>query len=349
MAQSDYPRRKFIKATALAGAGIVTQAKFSNLFGKTKPSSGGRIGVIGLDTEHGPHFAKILNDPSAGNKFDGFRVVAAYPYGSRTIKSSADMIPGNIVAIKKSGVEIVDSIDDLLTKVDVVMLETNDGRLHLEQALKVFKAGKPTFIDKPVAASLADVLTIYRAAKHYKVPIFSSSTLRYIPSVQQVASGQIGKVAGADVFTPAPIEKTHPDLFWYGIHGVEMLFTMLGADCKSVARTYTPLAGLVVGLWDGDRIGSLRGNRNGSWDFGGHAFGDKGKDMALGNFTGYAPLMPPIIEFFATGRSPVNEDETIGIYAFMQAAQESRLKNGATVNIDHVMKEALHQSLKTKI
>lgn len=351
MKQPSYPRRKFIKAAALTGAGMMLSSRLTNTFAQSesRPLKGRRIGVIGLDTEHGPHFAKILIDPEADDQFKGFRVVAAYPYGSRTIKSNMDMIPGNIAAIKKSGVEIVDSIEDLLNKVDVVMLETNDGRLHLGQALKVFRAGKPTFIDKPIAASLADTLTIYRAAKHYKIPVFSSSTLRYIPTVQQVANGQIGKVAGADVFTPAPIENTHPDLFWYAIHGVEMLFTMLGAGCKSVARTYTPDADLVVGMWNGERIGSLRGNRNGSWDFGGHAFGDKGKDMALGNFTGYAPLMPPIISFFATGKSPVDENETIGIYAFMEAAQVSRNKDGARVDLDEVMQIALRQSMKNKI
>lgn len=351
MSQSNYPRRKFIKTSALTGAGVLLTASFPNMMAKanSRTSPGKRIGVIGLDTEHGPHFAQILNNDQAGDQFGGFKVVAAYPYGSKTIKSSMDMIPGNTEAIKKSGVKIVNSISDLLREVDVVMLETNDGRPHLEQALEVFRAGKPVFIDKPVAGSLADTLTIYRAAKHYKVPVFSSSTLRYIPSVQQAASGAIGALSGVDVFTPAPMEATHPDLFWYGIHGVEMLFTMMGAGCISVSRTYSPHADAVVGVWDNERIATLRGNRNGCWDFGGHAFGEGGKNMPLGNFTGYAPLMPPIISFFQTGKSPVDENETIGIYAFMEAAQVSRRRGGSTIKIVDVMKEASRKSMKTKI
>lgn len=350
MKGKEYSRRRFLKTATIAGAGVLlsSQSAMSALSVKGIPN-GHRIGVIGLDTGHGPHFAKILNDPNAGDKFGGFKVVAAYPYGSRTIKSSVDMIPGNTKEIKEVGVKIVDSIDELLKRVDVVMLETNDGRLHLEQALKVFKSGKPVFVDKPVAASLADTLTIYRAAKHYQVPVFSSSTLRYIPSVQKVANGGIGNVGGADVFTPAPIEKTHPDFFWYAIHGVEMLFTMLGAECKSVSRTYTPNADFAVGIWGDKRIGALRGNRNGCWDFGGQAFGEGGKNMALGNFTGYAPLMPPIISFFQTGKSPVDEAQTIGIYAFMEAAQVSKYRNGTQVSIEEVMQKALYRSSKTKI
>ena len=86
---------------------------------------------------------------------------------------------GYIEEVKKYGVEIVNSIDELLTKVDFVLLETNDGRLHLEQAIPVLKAGKRMFIDKPIP-SLTDAIAIFGAAKNYNVPIFSSSSLRYI-------------------------------------------------------------------------------------------------------------------------------------------------------------------------
>ena len=123
----------------------------------------------------------------------------------------------------------------------MVLLETNDGRPHLEQALQVLKAGKPMFIDKPVAASLSDAIAIYDAAKNYKVPIFSSSSLRYMESVQDVVKGKIGTVLGADTFSPATLEKSHPDLFWYGIHGVEILFTIMGTGCKQVTRTILPI------------------------------------------------------------------------------------------------------------
>ncbi len=145
------------------------------------------------------------------------RHVAAYPKGSNDIESSTKRIPGYTEDVKKVGVEIVNSIEELLKKVDVVLLETNDGRPHLEQALMVLKSGKPMFIDKPVAASLRDTIAIYDTAKKYNVPIFSSSSLRYMESVQDVVKGRVGEVFGADTFSPATIEKTHPDLFWYGI------------------------------------------------------------------------------------------------------------------------------------
>ncbi len=351
MARSTLHRRRFLQQTALIGAGVIAGQSVSagRSAGYVSAPEGKRIGVIGLDTEHGPAFAKLLNPADASPELGGYKVVAACKHGSYDIKTSVDMIPGNTAAIEKQGVRMVDSIAELLPLVDVVMLETNDGRLHLQQALEVFRSGKTTFIDKPIAASLADTLAIYRAAEHYKVPIFSSSTLRYIESVQQAANGAVGEIAGVDVFAPASIEKTHPDLFWYGIHGVEMLFTILGAGCRKVQRTFTDASDLIVGVWDGDRIGSMRGVRTGNYEFGGRAYGKKGQCLTLGNFTGYAPLVPQIIRFFQTGRSPAPAAQTIGIVAFMEAAELSKKQGGKAVSIETVMKKAQKKSSSINI
>ena len=113
-----------------------------------------RIGIIGLDTSHSTAFTELINGGSDETFSKGFRVVAAYPYGSKTIQSSYERIPGYIEKVKEQGVEIVPSIANLLTKVDCVLLETNDGRLHLEQAMEVFKAGKICYIDKPVGGEI---------------------------------------------------------------------------------------------------------------------------------------------------------------------------------------------------
>jgi predicted dehydrogenase len=161
-----------------------------------------KVGIIGLDTSHVMAFTKDLNNPKAAEDLAGCKVVAAYPKGSADIESSASRIPGYTTSIKELGVEIVDSLDELVKRVDCVLLETNDGRPHLEQALVCFKAGKPTFIDKPVAGSLADAVAIYRAAKKYNVPVFSSSSLRFAKGAQEIRGGAIGDVQGCDAYSP---------------------------------------------------------------------------------------------------------------------------------------------------
>ena len=136
-----------------------------------------KIGIIGLDTSHATAFTKLLNGDDKKAEYNDFKIVAAYPYGSKAIESSFKRIPGYIEEVEKHGVEIVNSIAELMDKVDCVMLETNDGNLHLEQANEVFKAGKIVFIDKPIGANLAQAIAIFELSKKYNVPVFSSSGL----------------------------------------------------------------------------------------------------------------------------------------------------------------------------
>lgn len=160
-----------------------------------------RIGIIGLDTSHSTAFTELINSGSDETFSKGFRVVAAYPYGSKTIQSSYERIPGYIEKVKAQGVEITSSIADLLEKVDCVLLETNDGRLHLEQAMEVFKAGKICYIDKPIGATLEDAIAIYEMAEKYNIPIFSSSALRFTPQNQKLRNSELGQILGADCYS----------------------------------------------------------------------------------------------------------------------------------------------------
>jgi predicted dehydrogenase len=337
-------RRDFIR-TAVAGSaalGLSLKSFAEPLKANQQP---GKIGIIGLDTSHSTAFTKALNDPAAGNSFNGFKIVAAYPRGSNDIKSSTDRIPGYTEEVKKYGVEIVNSVDDLIKAVDFVLLETNDGRLHLEQALPVLKAGKRMFIDKPIAASLADAIAIFNAAEYYKVPVFSSSSLRYITGAKEITEGSIGKVLGADTYSPCSLEKTHPDLFWYGVHGVETLFTVMGTGCKTVSRASTTDFDLATGTWSDGRIGTFRGIRKGSSGYGGTVFGEKGISV-LGKYAGYNPLLEKIIGFFQDGLPPVSSTETLEIFTFMAAADESKAKNGAPVELAKVEEKARKKASK---
>jgi hypothetical protein len=338
-------RRTFLKTSALAGAGLLT-AGLS--FGKqeNRAANGRRVGMIGLDTSHSIEFTKILNREDASSDFGGYRVVAAYPHGSKDIESSVSRIPAYTQQMRDMGIEIVDSIADLLKKTDVILLETNDGRLHLEQAIEVFKARKTLFIDKPIAASLTDTISIFQAAKDLNVPVFTTSSLRYMTNMDDIVKNKsVGNVLGAGVYGPCTLEQTHPDFFWYGVHGVEALFTVMGMGCRSVTRVHTPDTDIAVGVWEDNRIGTFRGLRNGRTGYGGEAFGEKGI-MPLGDNAGYDPLMKEVAKFFQTGISPVSPEETIEIFTFMEAADESKRRGGASVNLEEVRLKALSQVRK---
>lgn len=357
-------RKTFLSSVTVAGIGMIGSTLPAGQAKSEEQSGEARLGIIGLDTSHAPAFTNIIhNNPvrirgtrierdtqTAGGeedpRFQGFRVAAAYPYGSRTIESSYSRIPRYIEDIQKLGVEIVDSIDELLEMVDHILLLTNDGHPRLEQAIQVMTAGKLLFMDKPLAGSLADVVSIMKASKRYEIPVFSSSALRYVDHAAEVRSGEkIGRVLGANTYSSSQREPSHPDLFWYGMHGVEMLFTVMGTGCESVTRKVTEKADMVVGEWENGRLGFYRGIREGSRGFGGMAFGTDGiQRLLLGPGEGYhgiyQGLVADILKFFRTGTPPIDFRETLEIYTYMEAADESRRRDEETVSLSEVLAEA---------
>ncbi|MBN2024170.1 MAG: Gfo/Idh/MocA family oxidoreductase [Pirellulales bacterium] len=299
-----------------------------------------RAGIIGTDTSHAVAFTKVLNDPKAVGPLADVRVVAAFPGGSPDVESSRDRVGQYAEDLREQGVEICGSIDELLSKVDVVLLESVDGRPHLAQVKPVFAAGKPVFIDKPVAGSLADAVEIFALAKKHNVPCFSASALRFAKDLPEMRSNPpMGRVLGCAAYSPCALEPHHPDLFWYGVHGVEILFAVMGPDVDTVTRVHTDDTDVVVGVWKDGRVGTFRGNRKGPHDYGALVFGAKAIRPA-GQYTGYEPLLVEIATFFKTGKPPVSPEETLAMFAFMEAADQSKREGGRAVSVDAVLKKA---------
>ncbi|MBL9134284.1 MAG: Gfo/Idh/MocA family oxidoreductase [Verrucomicrobiales bacterium] len=296
-----------------------------------------RLGMIGLDTSHATAFTKLLNDPSDKDHVPGGRVVVAFRGGSPDLASSWSRVEEYTRELTgKWGVRLASDIPALCREVDAVLLESVDGRPHPSQARPVIEAGLPLYIDKPMAASLGDVVEMFRLAKSKGTPVFSASSLRFARKTQAVRNGSIGKVLSAETFSPCHLDPTHPDLFWYGIHGVESLFTVMGTGCESVRRDKTPEGKVrVTGWWKGGRTGTYYEAEG----YGGKAKGEKG-EAEVGNFDGYAPLVVEVVKFFQTRVAPVSPEETTEIFAFMEAADESKRRGGESVTLKEVLEKA---------
>lgn len=292
-----------------------------------------RLGMIGLDTSHCVAFTTILHNAEHREHVPGGRVVATYPGGSDDIEASWSRIDNFTRQMQERfGVEMVDSIEELGQRVDAVLLTSVDGRKHLEQARPVIQAGLPLFIDKPMAASLADVLEIFRLAKAAGVPVFTSSAYRFYPGLIELGQADVGERRGAISYGPAQIQETHPDLFWYAIHPVEALFTVMGTGLESIVRIHTRDTDVVTGVWSGGRVGTFRGIRNARAPNRVILFGQNGV-AEQGPGAGYGGLMREVMAFFQTGIPPVSPEETIELFAFMEAADESRRLGGAVIDI----------------
>lgn len=298
-----------------------------------------RLGLIGLDTSHVTAFTKLLNDTNHKDHVPGGKVVAAFKGGSPDIESSWSRVDGYTKELQdKYGVKIVPTIEELCSQVDAVLLTSVDGRPHLEQARPVIKAGKRMFIDKPIGGTLRDAIEIFRLAKEAKVPVFSSSSYRYYPSMVEVKKTDVGEIRSVISYGPAHLEPHHPDLFWYGVHPTEALFTILGTGCETVVRTTTPDTDIITGTWSGGRVGTLHALRKGPTPHKVIVFGTKAVAEQKGSGD-YGPLIREVMKFFQTGVAPVSPEETLNLFAFMEAADESKRQGGAPVKIADVMKK----------
>jgi Oxidoreductase family, NAD-binding Rossmann fold len=298
-----------------------------------------KIGLIGLDTSHVTAFTRLLNDSADKNHVPGARVVMAYKGGSPDVEDSRTRIDRFTTELRdKWGVVVVDSIEELCRKVDAVIITSVDGRVHLAQARPVFAAKKRVFIDKPFAASYADASEIVRLSRDSGVPVFSSSSLRYADELQAMKRNEkLGALLGAFTYGPAPTEPHHPDLFWYGIHAVEMLFTLMGTGCESVTRLRTDGADVVVGKWEDGRTGTMRGGRTGRGVYGAVVFGENAVLSSVPPLrSDYRSLLVEVVKFFQTGTPPVLPEETLEIMAFMEAADLSKARNGAPVALSEI-------------
>ncbi len=301
-----------------------------------------RLGIIGTDTSHVTAFTQLLNDKAHPNHVPGARVVAAFKGGSPDVEASRTRIDRFAAELRdKWGVEFVDSIEALCRKVDAVLLESVDGRPHLTQLRPVFQARKRVFVDKPFAAGYADAREIARLSRDSGTPFLSSSSLRFAADVQALrTSDRHGGITGAFTFGPENTEPHHPDLFWYGIHAVEMLYTLLGRGCEKVTRVKTDSGDLVVGTWKDGRIGTMRGLIQGKQDYGAVAFGMKAVlATPVPMRTDYRGLLVEVVRFFETGVPPVTPEETLEIMAFMEAAELSKARGGAPVSLAEVTRE----------
>ena len=321
---------KLLRTLAFACLALTTVARAADL----------RIGMIGLDTSHVLRYLEILNDPKHKDHVPGGKIVAGFKGGSPDVENSRTRVDGYTqTAVEQYGVKIYSSIEELSKNVDAILILAVDGRPHLDHFRRTLAAKKPVYIDKPLAGSLKDAIEIVRLSREHKVPVFSSSSLRYSPDSVTAHLAKVGEINSVYSYGPAEIEPHHPDMFWYGIHAVEALFTAIGTGCEKVVRTHTKNTDVITGVWSGGRVGTMQGNRGGRSGYGVTVIGTKGT-VTGGNKSSYKPLVEHYMNFFRTGLSPVPLDTTLEILAFMEAADESKRRGGAPVTIAEVMKKA---------
>lgn len=314
-----------------------------------------RVGILGFDNYQAVEYVAFFNNPKAEGDLAGLKVTAAYPAISPDYPESAPLTARwqeQMLNLYKgqSGVqpvEIVDSIDALLARCDAVMIWSLDGRRHLAQATAVLKAKKPLFIGRPLASDPADAVTIFHLADELNVPCWSCSQHRFSPGFIGMRNHpEVGKVLGCDVYGGFDVNAPVADRFTRPLHSIETLYTIMGPGCEKLSCTSTPTAEVITAIWRDGRVATYRGVKQGAVKYSATVFGDKGVSPAgiYGHgvpvkgvvptddpYMGYGGLARELGKFFKTGKPPVSAEETLEIFAFLAAIEESRSAGGAVV------------------
>ena len=295
-----------------------------------------KIGIVDFDTSHVVQFTKRLNhiDIDEDQWVDGGTVVMGFPGESRV---SPERVPGYTEELREMGVQIVDSPSELIGAVDAVFIESNEGGVHLGHAKPFLEAGLPLFIDKPYAATTAQARAIADLASQHGVPIFSASSLRYTETVMEVQASLAneGGAVGAFVHSPGSEHYANPGLLNYGIHGVEVLYSLMGPGCQEVWAARTDGADHVTGHWDGGRLGTVRAIRSGSAGYGLTVYSEKQTvTTSIDASNNYRNLLREIMKMLESGTPPLAIEETIEIISFIEAAYRSSQNGGAATRLE---------------
>ncbi len=290
-----------------------------------------RIGIVGFDTSHAVEFTRRINHVGIEQEqwVEGAQIVAGFP-GTSNIEDEQTLAEYT-ETVAGYGVEVVNAPEELIGKIDAVMVEFQSGIVHLEYARPFLEAGVPTFVDKPFTCSVADARQLAELAEANDVPLFSSSSLRYALEIQQLKAeqDQTGKVQGAMAYSPAGLHPQNPGLFHYGMHAVETLYALMGPGCQEVWCAYEAGAEVVVGRWQDERIGSIRGTRAGTHGYGFTVWCENEVRACLIDPSYiYRELLNEVVGMFESGIVPLDIEETIEIVAFIEAAAKSAQTKG---------------------
>lgn len=288
-----------------------------------------KLGILDFDTSHAVEFTKRLNHKEIDKEqwVDGAEVVIGCPGES---KISPERIPDFTKAMKAMGVTIVDKPEEMIGKVDAMLIESVDGSVHYERAKPFLEAGLPCFVDKPFACSVADAKKMAELAEKKKVPLFSSSSLRYAPEiVDYLEKKPDGAILGVNAYGPASTHPRNPGFFHYGIHAVEMIYALMGPGCETVSCLTVDKTDVATGQWKQGRLATIRGNRSGPGSFGVVVYAEKGiRHIPVGTKFIYRELLKKVVETFEKKKAPVPIEETIELIGFIEAALKSSQNHG---------------------
>jgi virulence factor len=300
-----------------------------------------RLGIVDFDSSHCVEFTRRFNHVGmdADQIVEGARVTLGCP---GTSLMSPERVPLFTQQMRAIGIELVEQPEEMIGRVDAVLVLSVCGAPHLERVSPFLKAGIPAFVDKPMACNLADATAMYLLAQQHNVSLWSSSGMRFATEILDFPKQEkiYGKLSGAMAYGPAKRAPGNPGLLHYGIHAIEILCTLMGPGCQSVTAIHTASTDVVTAIWKDGRLGTVRGLRDGSTAYGFTAFCEHGViPQAVSARYSYRNLCQNIVQTLQLKVPPVTSLQTLEVIAFALAALQSEQSGGQMMEIEKLLQK----------
>ena len=276
-----------------------------------------RLGIVGSDNSHAEAFSRLANLDGPDRVPD---VQVTHIYGTDEARTKE-------VATKCNIPNIVTRSEDMLGSVDGILCVWRHGSKHKHDALPFIKAGLPTFVDKPLAHTVADARELIETAQRAKVGFASFSTLRYcVPTVQWISSIKdiLGTLVSGVSTGPAEIDSEYDGLVFYGIHATEMMHATFGYGVTSVTAVEHNKSVMAVCKYAAGPTVALNFLYHEPYVFHVSAFGAKGvSDHKVDSGTTYAEGLKVIMTMMRTGAWPLTPEQLIEPIQVLNAVTKS--------------------------
>lgn len=292
-----------------------------------------RLGAIGADSSHLPEFSKRIKALHEEGQ-TRCRVTHVFDPGGHDLAEAPKWLEKTKAEF---GVEQVGSMDELLSKVDGVMVLSVNGHKHLNLALPSLGRGLPTYVDKPLTCSLDEARQLLAAARKGGARCYSASSLRFAPEVTEYDRAAMGNLVAIDAFGPGQHHALMEGFFFYGVHTIEMvdaLWGRTGGGVRRVSAIHTDGRDLLDLDYRDGRYARLRMERKATYDFGATVHGDKKLYQFKVDFGPvYMRLVQGMTRWFEGGPAPAELRDIVENVAVMEAGNASMKQDGKWVDV----------------
>lgn len=293
-----------------------------------------KIGIVGSDNSHAIAYSKLTNiDRIVGDRAQVVGLWGAEPERTKEV-SEKGQIP-----------LIVEKPEDLIGKVDAILVVDRHGDLHLPHALPFLEAGIPVYVDKPLTISLGDAVQLFETSRTNNALMTSYSSLRYAAAIDDLASSLegLGQIHAGHMTGPCDFGSEYGGPFFYATHVLEMALRLLGDEVATVRAVRSGSTVVVTLTWANGPVLTISYLAGAAYHFHVTLFGAKGMvaEEVLGGDATYAAGLKAFLAAVESGQAPLTFEQMLRPIAIVHAIQHSLDRDGVAVEVQPLVDEAL--------